>query len=70
MKLDMNMKMDMDDRSGIRDLDIEHGRARGNVDMETWTKTWRHGRGYVDMDEDMGTWRRDLDMETRHGHGD
>ncbi len=25
--------------------------------METWTRTWKHGRGHGNMDEDMETWR-------------
>jgi hypothetical protein len=24
--------------------------------METWTRTWQHGRGHDNMDEDMETW--------------
>ncbi len=44
-------------------------------DMETWTKTWKHGRGHGNMEEDMETWTRTciVDIETlrhRHGHRD
>ncbi len=47
------------------------------LDMTTWTRTRKHGRGHGYMDEDMETWRHGRgEMETwKHGdmarrHGD
>jgi hypothetical protein len=36
-------------------------------DMETWTRTWQHGREHGNMFEDMETWTRSLETWTRHG---
>jgi hypothetical protein len=27
-------------------------------DTETWTRTWKHGRGHGNRDEDMAIWMR------------
>jgi hypothetical protein len=51
MKIDMNMKMNID-----IDMDMYE-------DMEIWTRTWEHGRGYGNMAEDMKTWRGHENMD-------
>jgi hypothetical protein len=39
-------------------------------DMETWTRTWKHGRGHGNMDEDMEAWTRTWKHGRGHGNMD
>jgi hypothetical protein len=36
--------------------------------IETWARTWKHGREHGNMDEDKETWTRT--WRHRRGHGD
>ncbi len=46
---------------------LELGQGHGNIDknMETWTRTWKHGQIHGNMDEDMETWTNTW----KHGRG-
>ncbi len=40
------------------------------MDMETWVRRWKHGRGHGNMDKDMETWTRTGKYGREHGSMD